>query len=78
MASPESPIELPEPAGWSTINQGPLASFAGIPGFDPRPLLHQRVCLGGTLYVVRGVETFAVFEVTGKPFGLMVREIDHG
>jgi hypothetical protein len=52
--------------------RGWVATFPGSPGFDPRPLLGEQVAIDGTPYTVQGVETFAIFDVTGKSFGLLV------
>ena len=57
-------------------NAGPVANIAGIPGFDPLPLVGQQVEIDGKPYTVRGVEWDLVSSV-GKPFALLVAaEID--
>lgn len=62
-------------AGWFEIRgRGWVASIAGIDDFDPRTLVSQQVEVDGKSYVVRGVETFAIANVSGKPFGLLVGE----
>lgn len=57
---------------WYQGTHGWVATFPGIPDIDPRPLSGQHVEIDGHLYTVRGVETFAIHNVTGKPFGLLV------
>lgn len=59
---------------WYLSSQGPVATFAGIPGVDPRPLVNLEVEIDGRVYTVRGVETFAIRDASGKPFGLLVEE----
>lgn len=62
---------------WSRTGvRGWMAIVAGVPGLDPRPLIGRRpVLIDGTPYTVRGVETFAIHNVTGRPFGLLVESI---
>lgn len=60
---------------WHQIaGKGWAASFPGIPGLDPRSLHGQQVEIDGETYAVLGVETYAISNVTGKPFGLLVGE----
>ena len=49
-----------------------VATFGGIDGFDPRPRPGQQVEIDGKEYTVLGVETPAISDATGRPFGLLV------
>jgi hypothetical protein len=61
---------------WFTITgRGRVASFEGIEGFDPRLLLNTEVTIDGKPYFIRGVETFAILDATGRSFGLLVRDV---
>lgn len=63
-----------EADGWfDLVGHGSVAGFKGVPGLDPRPLLHQVVIIDGHRCYVRAVETHCVNNVAGKPFGLLVR-----
>ena len=71
---PDGPLRLTA-GGWCEINgRGWVATFPGAPGFDPRPLTGQQVMIDGKAYMVHGVETFAIPDASGKPFGLLVGE----
>jgi len=60
-------------ADWYQIpGRGWVAVFAGIDGFNPRPLTGQTVEIDGRCYVVRGVETRMIPDPSGHPFGLLV------
>jgi hypothetical protein len=60
---------------WFTIaGRGRVASFAAIEGFNPRTLLNQDVLIDGKLYHVVGVESYALKDVTGCNFGLLVKD----
>lgn len=68
-----------EADGWfDLVGHGPVAGFRGIPGLDPRPLLHQVVIIDDQRVYVRSVETHCVDDVVGKPFGLLVRPEEEG
>ena len=61
--------------GWFEIRgRGWVANVAGIPGFDPRPLVGQQVEIAGKPYTVKGVETHCVMDATGQNFELLVGE----
>lgn len=55
------------------VNNKPVFTFYGIPDFNPRRLLREVVIIDGQRYKVIGVETHALHDVTGHPFGLMVQ-----
>lgn len=57
---------------WELRGRGWVASIAGIPGLDPRPLVGQQVRIDGKPYIVKGVETFRAMSAIGQPFGLLV------
>jgi hypothetical protein len=62
-------------ARWYQVNgPGSVATFPGIDDLDPKSLLQQRVTIDGKEYIVLGVETQAVSNTTGKPFGLLIAE----
>lgn len=63
---------------WYQGQHGPVATFDGIPDFDPRPLVNRQVEIDGRVYTVRGVETLAIHNAAGKPFGLLVEEASRG
>ena len=46
--------------------------FRGIPGLNPRTLQGEVVTIDGNLYTVTGVDTYAIYDATGLPFGLRV------
>ena len=57
-----------------TQGRGWVAYITGVDDLDPRSLTGQLVEIDGKPYSVQGVETFAIRNVTGKPFGLLVGE----
>lgn len=59
---------------WYESPRGWVATFRGFADLDPRPLSGQRVMVDGRSYTVLGVETFAISNATGQPFGLLVGE----
>jgi len=58
--------------GTSETSRGTLVSFAGIDGFDPRPLRGQLVRVDNQLCPVIAVEVFMRADPTGLPFGLLL------
>ena len=61
---------------WITIAGMRAAVIAGIPGFDPRTILPgQRVVIDGDPFTVKGVETYRIVDVTGRPFSLLVEDL---
>lgn len=73
-AESDLPLRLTGGAWHEVTGRGWVATFPGAPGFDPRPLVGQQVLIDGKAYTVRGVETFAIPDASGKPFGLLVGE----
>jgi len=59
---------------WYQRGRSWVAVFSGVPDLDPRSLRGQQVEIDGKVHLVLGVETFAIHNVTGKPFGLLVGE----
>ena len=68
------PLRLTGGDWYEITGRGWVATFRGAPGFDPRPLTGQQVLIDGKAYTVHGVETFAIPDASGKPFGLLVGE----
>jgi hypothetical protein len=63
-------------ADWFTITgRGRVAAIKGIPGLNPGDLLNTEVLIDGKPYFIRGVETFAIPDPTGRDFGLLVRDV---
>jgi hypothetical protein len=53
-------------------------NIAAVSGLDPRTLQDQVLVLDGQTVRVRGVETYAVVDATGQPFGLLVELVPGG
>ena len=51
------------------VNGKPVFTFEGLPGINPRILHGQQVFIDGNLYDVISVETYALLEPIGHPFG---------
>lgn len=56
----------------------PVFTFAGVPGLDPRGLHGRIVTIDGHRYRVSGVETHAIVDASGFPFGLRVDRVHEG
>lgn len=48
-------------------------AFRGVKGLNPNHLVGQTVKINGDSYKVIGAETFAIKDVVGKPFSLVVQ-----
>ena len=59
---------------WELRGRGWVANIDGITGFNPRPLVGQQVEIDGTVYTVKGVETYMIPDPSGMPFGLLVAQ----
>lgn len=66
------PLQLTAGDWYHASGRGWVATFPGVPGLDPRTLNGAQVEIDGKPYTVQGVETFAIHDATGKPFGLLV------
>lgn len=64
--------DLGTPADTFMIRERRAFSFHGVPTLDPRQLLNQRVIIAGHEYVVTGVDSFALVDVTGLAFAVTV------
>jgi hypothetical protein len=66
-------MEAFSPATWYQRSDGDwVAVIAPVAEYDPRPLVGQPVAIGGSTYVVQGVETPELNDPTGWAFGLLV------
>lgn len=55
--------------------RGTMYTFHAVPKLNPRLLLQQLVMIDDVVYRVRGVESYALYDVTGLPFGLLVEDV---
>ena len=58
------------------LGRGTIYVIAGIQGFNPRALVLERVTVDGRAARVRGVETFALVDPSGFPFGLLLEWLE--
>ncbi len=65
-------IELKSADSLVIPSRGTVYTFHGVKDLNPRALLNAEVLIDGRRYVVLGVESNTIPDVTGLPFGLLV------
>jgi hypothetical protein len=66
-------MEIFSASDWYEIpGRGWVAIIDPVGNYDPQVLVNQLITISGSRYLVKGVETPAIPNPTGKVFGLLV------